>query len=297
LRRLLDVVLPEQQLLAEDHVDAWELQTGTFLPGFPALMNDLQFFNTPIIADITGDGNADVITSSAMYDVRAYGLGGTVPSGWPKFTGGWSVVTPATGDFNGDGKLDLALITRAGELFVWKTDGLACGVREWPKYQHDLHNSGNYATDAEPPAVVGGLQAVRRGSALQLTWRAPGDDGTCGTAKSYVVKVNGAAVSSGVPTPSTAGSMQSMTIPAAHVSTITVQAQDDAGNLGIPATVSMKQHSGPTSAATSQPSHDLTASSKSAGANPAGARNGLLGGASLLLLMVGLTLRRRARAE
>src|SRR5438477_216401 len=102
--------------------------TGTFLPGFPALMNDLQFFNTPIIADITGDGRADVITSSAMYDVRAYGLGGTVPSGWPKFTGGWSVVTPAVGDFNGDGKMDLSLITRAGELFVWKTDGAACGA-------------------------------------------------------------------------------------------------------------------------------------------------------------------------
>jgi hypothetical protein len=296
LRRLLDVVLPEQQLLAEDHVDAWELQTGTFLPGFPALMNDLQFFNTPIVADITGDGRADVITSSAMYDVRAYGLAGTVPSGWPKFTGGWSVVTPATGDFNGDGKLDLALITRAGELFVWKTDGLACGTREWPKYQHDLHNSGNYATDAEPPAVVGGLRAVKQGSALQLTWRAPGDDGNCGTAKRYIVKVNGAVVSSGGPTPGAAGSTQSMTIPAAHVSSITVQAQDAAGNLGIPATVSTKGKTTTSTTATSKPSHDLTTPSKSAGANSTGARNGLLGGISLIVLMVGLTLRRRARA-
>jgi hypothetical protein len=297
LRRLLDVVLPEQQLLAEDHVGAWELQTGTYLPGFPALMNDLQFFNTPIIADITGDGRADVITSSAMYDVRAYGLGGTVPSGWPKFTGGWSVVAPAVGDFNGDGKMDLAIITRAGELFVWKTDGSACGTREWPKYQHDLHNSGNYATDAEPPAVVGDLQATKQGSNVTLTWRAPGDDGNCGTAKRYVVKVNGAAVSSGVPTPGAAGSAQTITIPAAHVSSITVQAQDAAGNLGIPATVSMRGHAGPTSTATSKPPHDLTTPAKSAGANSTGARNGLLGGASLLLLMVGLTLRRRARPE
>ena len=47
LRRLLDVVLPEQQLLAEDHLGVWDAATGTYLPGFPAQMNDLMFFNSP----------------------------------------------------------------------------------------------------------------------------------------------------------------------------------------------------------------------------------------------------------
>src|SRR5947209_10579591 len=70
LRRLLDVVLPEQQLGAEDHVGAWDVATGTYEPGFPALMNDLQFFNTPAIADIDGSGRASVLQSSAMYDLR-----------------------------------------------------------------------------------------------------------------------------------------------------------------------------------------------------------------------------------
>ncbi|HEV3354165.1 MAG TPA: FG-GAP-like repeat-containing protein, partial [Acidimicrobiales bacterium] len=120
LRRLLDVVLPEQQLGAEDHVDAWNALTGTFDPGFPAQMNDLQFFNTPAIADINGDGKAEVLQSSAMYDMRAYGLGGVAPPGWPKFTGGWSVETPAVGDFEGNGKVDVALATREGNLFVWR---------------------------------------------------------------------------------------------------------------------------------------------------------------------------------
>ncbi|MEY2571393.1 MAG: hypothetical protein QOE63_1743, partial [Acidimicrobiaceae bacterium] len=55
VRRLLDVVLPEQQLLAEDHVSAWRATTGTFEAGFPARMNDLQFLATPAIADVTGD--------------------------------------------------------------------------------------------------------------------------------------------------------------------------------------------------------------------------------------------------
>ena len=293
---MLDVVLPEQQLLAEDHVDAWELQTGTFMPGFPALMNDLQFFNTPIIADVSGDGNAEVITSSAMYDVRAYGLGGTVPTGWPKSTGGWSVATPAVADFNGDGKMELALMTRAGQLFVWKTDGAACQTREWPKYQHDLHNSGNYATDAEPPSVVGALHATRSGDSLVVTWRAPGDDDNCGTAKRYVVRVNGAVVGSGVPAPGAAGSTQTMTIPAANVRSVTVQAQDAAGNLGIPATVTLQGNHATKSSAHSKASGGLaTSPAARAVAKPSGAARGLLGGFGALVLMVGLTMRRRRR--
>jgi hypothetical protein len=82
-----------------------------------------------------------------MYDLRAYSLGGVVPDGWPKFTGGWVVSTPATGDFVGDGKLDVAIMTREGNLFVWRTKGSASQAAEWPKYQHDLRNSGDYGSE------------------------------------------------------------------------------------------------------------------------------------------------------
>ncbi|MBI4259863.1 MAG: VCBS repeat-containing protein, partial [Actinobacteria bacterium] len=154
LRRLLDVLLPEQQLGAEDHLGVWDAATGTYQAGFPAQMNDLMFFNTPAIADVTGDGLAEVIQSSAMYDLRAYGLGGVAPPGWPKFTGGWSVSTPGLGDLDGDGKLEVALMTREGLLFVWRTEGVACdpAALQWPGYQHDLANTGNYETEVALPA-------------------------------------------------------------------------------------------------------------------------------------------------
>jgi hypothetical protein len=294
LRRLLDLLLPDQQLLREDQVDSWNAQTGTFDVGFPQRMNDLMFFNTPAIADVNGDGRAEVLQSSSMYDMRAYGLGGIVPSGWPKFTGGWSDSTPAVGDFNGDGLMDLAVTTREGDLLVWKTQGAACQTREWPKYQHDLHNSGNYATDAEPPAVVGGLKAALTGDHLTLTWRAPGDNANCGTAKRYVVRVNGDVVSSGVPAPSSAGSTQSMQIPAAHLRSVTVQGQDAAGNMGIPVTVTVRHGANATSSASSQPSHTLAARSKAASPSSTGAARGLLGGSSLLALMIGSMMRRRS---
>jgi hypothetical protein len=234
LRRALDVVLPEQQIGAEDHLSAWDARSGTYLPGFPALMNDLQFFNTPAIADITGDGLAEVLEGSAVYDVRAYGLGGLVPDGWPKFAGGWVVQTPAVGDLDGDGSLDLAVGTREGDLFVWHTAGTTCGGREWPKYQHDLRNSGSYATDATPPAVVGGL--ARDGNTIR--WTAPGDDGRCGTAKSYRITIDGVLSATAPPVPAAAGAVQTLAIPAA-VRAVTIQAVDHAGNLGIPCTITI----------------------------------------------------------
>ncbi len=112
LRRLLDVVLPEQQLLAEDHIGVWNPRTGLFEPGFPAQMNDLQFFGTPAFADVTGDGRAEVLAASAMYDLAAYSSLGLAAPGFPKRTGGWSVSTPGVGDMDGDGRLELALATR-----------------------------------------------------------------------------------------------------------------------------------------------------------------------------------------
>jgi len=49
----------------------WDTTTGSFMPGFPAQMNDLMFFNTPAVADVNGSGQASVIQGSAVYDLRA----------------------------------------------------------------------------------------------------------------------------------------------------------------------------------------------------------------------------------
>jgi hypothetical protein len=234
LRRLLDVVLPEQQLGAEDHVDAWNALTGTFDPGFPAQMNDLQFFNTPAIADVNGDGRAEVLQSSAMYDLRAYGLGGIAPPSWPKFTGGWSVMTPAVGDFDGDGKVEVALATREGNLFVWRTKGDACQTAQWPKYQHDLRNSGDARTDANPPGVLKNVKLD--GSTLAFT--TSGGDGPCGQAASFRVVVDGHQVPIG-DDPAPSNTQQSFELPnlSAGHHTATIQTVDEAGNASIPVTV------------------------------------------------------------
>jgi hypothetical protein len=235
LLRLLDVVLPEQQLGAQDHLGVWDTTTGSFSPGFPTAMNDLQFFNTPAIADVTGDGLAEVLQSSAMYDLRAYGAGGVAPAGWPKFTGGWSVASPGTGDLNGDGLLDVALPTREGNLFVWGTQGDACQAKEWPKFQGNLRNTGTYGLDAKRPGKPTIVSVDPLGTLLA---RPSGGDGVCGTATSYRVRIDGVDVN-GEPAPASPGTLQLIEVgklPAKFV-TVTVQTVDAAGNVSFPATL------------------------------------------------------------
>jgi len=141
--RLLAVVLPEQQLNADDHVDAWIAQTGTFQPTFPHHMEDLQFLTGPSIADVGGLPTPEIVEGSAGYFLHAYDVTGTEPLGWPKFTGGWNIGNAAIGDVDGDGQNEVVLITREGYLFVWDTTAPA-GPQQWPKKRHDLRNTGNY---------------------------------------------------------------------------------------------------------------------------------------------------------
>ncbi len=44
---------------------------------------------------------------------------GSIAEGWPKFTGGWMQATPAVGDADGDGDLDITTLTREG----WSSSG------------------------------------------------------------------------------------------------------------------------------------------------------------------------------
>ena len=130
-----------------DHqVSAWNTSTGRFLDGFPQVTDDWQFFMTPAVADLDGDGFAEAISGSGGFRLTAFDKDGRQPEGWPKHTGGWLGASPAIGDFDGDGFFDVAAHTRNGYLFVWKTAGPATGTIEWNGFAHDPRNTNNYET-------------------------------------------------------------------------------------------------------------------------------------------------------
>jgi len=158
LGRSLAVVLPEEQLTADDHTSAWVALTGKYLPAYPHHIEELQFLTGPSIAHVGATPLPQVVEGSAGYYLHAFDANGVEPTGWPKFTGGWHIANPAIGDVDGDGMNEVVVLTREGNLFVWDTAATA-GREEWPKKRHDLRNTGNYE---EPPGQTSNQSRLHR---------------------------------------------------------------------------------------------------------------------------------------
>lgn len=155
LTRLVDLLVPDRQLPADDQLSMWSGASREPLPGSPQTEADLAFFVAPAIADLDGDGAPESIAGTGTYTVSAYDADGNSVAGWPKLTGGWSVGTPAVGDWDGDGSLEVAQPRRDGVLFVWTT-GAGTATEDavrWSQWGCDSHHSGACVdtTPGEPP--------------------------------------------------------------------------------------------------------------------------------------------------
>jgi hypothetical protein len=188
LRKLLDVVVsahqgkatsetPPTEFVEEDfahhQITAWNPQTGALLPAFPRVMEDMQFIGSPALADVDGDGIAEVLNGSGVYQVRAYSADGSMPAGWPKFTHNWHIATPAAGDVDGDGLTEVIAFTREGNLFVWNTPAPATepGL-QWTSFGRDRRNTQNQASGVSLSAgavdPLAGLAWVLEDTNLQI---------------------------------------------------------------------------------------------------------------------------------
>lgn len=142
-----------------DHmISVWSGATGAMLPGFPRVVEDLQFLLSPAAADIDGDGRVEVITGSGGFVLHAWNADGAEPAGWPKVVGQWIMPSPAVGDLDGDGALEIVTATRSGSVFAWRTGGRRDGRVDWNGKGHDPHNTHNMETPLDGyagPSVAG----------------------------------------------------------------------------------------------------------------------------------------------
>jgi hypothetical protein len=139
LGRLIDANLPAEQVPHDNQITAWDAASGQFLDAFPRLVDDLVFFGNPSVADVSGDGQPEILVGSGGYLLHAVDATGAEAPGWPKFTGGWMIATPAVARFGG--RQAVAVTTREGKLFVWRTRARR-GTPPWPRYHADARNSG-----------------------------------------------------------------------------------------------------------------------------------------------------------
>ena len=250
VQRAADVALPEYQG-GQDYLVAWELTEpqGTIKQGWPVQMNDLQFLTGPSIADLSPAPGQEVVAGSAHHDLRGYNSAGAVMGPeWPKLTGDWSVANPTIGTFgvlDTDASARKVVVhgTRNGRLLAYSTEGAACGAASWPRFHHDLANSGDLRRDAEPPGTPMGAK-YENGT---FSWTAPGDDVLCGTASAYELVTSDAPITpanfaaatpiADPPAPKAPGQAHDFIVPSTAKRYVAVRARDEQGNVGRPAAV------------------------------------------------------------
>ncbi|MDI6786727.1 MAG: VCBS repeat-containing protein, partial [bacterium] len=85
---------------------------GNIFPNFPILIpNNQQLlvtnFHLPVLADITGNNNLEIILWSSDKKIYAYDIQGNIVPGFPKITDGHITSSPLITDLDKDGKADL----------------------------------------------------------------------------------------------------------------------------------------------------------------------------------------------
>ena len=119
----------------------WVLRhDGTIHPGYPLSVPGQTVWSSPALADINGDGHLDIVVGTgtnwpdpAGRQVRAFTARSLTPiAGWPVTTAGISMASPAIGDLDGDGQLEVAVGSQGGWVYAYDTNGRlmwqTCGV-------------------------------------------------------------------------------------------------------------------------------------------------------------------------
>jgi hypothetical protein len=142
----------------EGKVYAWHI-AGTVLPGFPVRTNpefskpvdrsarnvvDAGIFAAPALGDLDGDGVLDIVVGAMDQHVYAWRGDATPVPGWPVLArdlgqsapnGARIVSSPALGDLDGDGALEIVVGTNevykgGGRVYAFRSDGAV--VPGWP---------------------------------------------------------------------------------------------------------------------------------------------------------------------
>lgn len=125
--RLKAVTGPKAATLKTDSARSDAQVAGLTNSGWPQ-QTGAEIHASVIVADIDNDANLEVIAYSDNHAVHVWHHDGTLYSGWPQSTNAtWvdAAATPAAGDVDGDGDLEIFVGADAwdGRVYMWHHDG------------------------------------------------------------------------------------------------------------------------------------------------------------------------------
>lgn len=143
----------------KDTLKMWSGDGTTFGNGKIFIPNlDCQYFQ-PVIADVDGNGDCEIIIPSHNGYIHAYKPNGNAVPGWPLAVDGLSTI-PVVADIDGDGYNEVVAASEK-EVYVWHTEGES-RYNHCDRFRYNKYNNAVYAppcSHSRIPAEITGNQA------------------------------------------------------------------------------------------------------------------------------------------
>jgi hypothetical protein len=137
------------------HGDGTAFAANTFGRNDGFLAGTTNSLSNPLVLDVDNDGQYEIVSRAGATlmgkpeRVFAWELDGTVTRGWPIYTYAdpseviYSLFTPAVGDFDADGLLELYMPSNDQQLYCWDLPTVASdSAVVWGSFLHDKRHSG-----------------------------------------------------------------------------------------------------------------------------------------------------------
>jgi parallel beta-helix repeat protein len=130
---------------ADAVIHGWD-SNGNSLPGWPKTNEDWTAGSTPVIGDVTGDGNLEIVCffsgSTSAKGIYVWKYDGTLLPGWPKIINNVHPRSVSLADITNDKTLEIIALA---DNYVYVLDDNSNSIANFPLYVGDLDTASSLA--------------------------------------------------------------------------------------------------------------------------------------------------------